>query len=302
VCSSDLRNNIRIGIVVRDIQIEVYDTDNKPPINVPLRDYCVEVGETIDFLFSATDPNNDRLTLSSTSGVFSLACPATFTKVDSISGYASARFRWIPCHEAVRNQFYDVIFKSEDDNTDIKLVDISSMKIKVLAPSPNLLNAVPEGKTIKLNWENYGTDFIAGFNIYRREGASAFIPDSCTSGIPSSSGFTRVAYVSGSGAVVFSDDDRGQGLQNGVEYTYRIVAVYPNGTESKASNELTSALVSGLPIMRNVSVRNTDDDKGSIFIAWKKPEQLDTIPALGPYEYIIYRATGTGGTNYSKIT
>jgi gliding motility-associated-like protein len=107
--------------------------------------------------------------------------------------------------------------------------------------------------------------------------------------------------VSGSETVSFTDDDRGQGLQNGVEYTYRIVAVYPNGAESKASNEITSSLVSGAPIMRNVSVVDTDETNGEIFIAWQKPN-LDTIPhALGPYQYIIYRATGTGGTNYEEI-
>jgi gliding motility-associated-like protein len=53
--------------------------------------------------------------------------------------------------------------------------------------------------------------------------------------------------------------------------------------------------------MKNVSVSITDNDKGKIFIAWQKPV-LDTIPnALGPYQYIIYRATGTGGTDYKEI-
>ena len=28
---------------------------------------------------------------------------------------------------------------------------------------------------------------------------------------------------------------------------------------------------------------------------------LDTIPALGPYEYLIFRAAGIGGTNYNQI-
>jgi gliding motility-associated-like protein len=296
------RNGKKIGVVVRDMQIEVYSTNNKPPLNVPLSDYCIEAGETVDFMFSATDPNNDWLALSSNSGIFTLACPATFTKADSAAGYASARFRWTACHEVVRNQPYDVVFKSDDKNSDITLSDIDNIKIKVLGPSPNLMGAVSEGKTIKLEWENYGTDFIAGFSIYRREGASAFVPDSCTSGLPPSLGFTKVGYVSGSGAVVFSDNDGGQGLQYGREYTYRIVAVYPNGTESKASNEITSSLVSGVPVIRNVSVRNTDHDNGAVFISWKKPEQLDTIPANGPYEYIIYRAAGTGGTDYTKIT
>ena len=91
------------------------------------------------------------------------------------------------------------------------------------------------------------------------------------------------------------------GLQFGKEYTYRIVAVYPNGTESKASNEITSTLVSGVPVIKNVSVRNTDAVNGSIFLSWKKPEKLDTIPANGPYEYLISRATGIGGTNFEQI-
>ena len=123
----------KIGVVVRDMQIEVFSTKNKPPVNSPLKDYCVEVGDTIDFLFSATDPNNDYISLKATSGVFTnISCPATFTKIDSVTGYASARFRWIPCHEAVRNQPYNVIFKSDDYNSDVKLSDIDNMNIKVL--------------------------------------------------------------------------------------------------------------------------------------------------------------------------
>ncbi len=296
------RNGKKIGIVVRDMQIEVYSTNNKPPVNSPLRDYCVEVGDTVDFIFSATDENSDPITLKATSGIFTIkSCPATFTKIDSVPGFASSRFRWIPCYQAVRSQPYDVIFKSDDHNSDVKLSDIDNMKIKVLGPPPTLNNAVPEGKQIRLTWTDYDTDVIAGFSIYRRQGASTFIPDSCTSGIPLSYGFAKAGYITGSSTTSFSDSDNGQGLQYGVEYTYRIVAVYPNGTESKASNEITSSLVSGVPVIRNVSVRNTDPVNGSIFISWKKPKKLDTIPATGPYEYLIFRAEGTGGTNYSQI-
>ena len=296
------RNGKKIGIVVRDMQIEVYSTDNKPPVNSTLRDYCVEAGDTIDFIFSATDENNDFLSLRATSGVFTLkSCPATFTKEDSVAGFASSRFSWIPCYEAVRSQPYDVIFKSDDYNEDVKLSDIDNMKIKVLGPSPEILNAIPEGKQIRLLWSDYGTDVIAGFSIYRREGASTFNPDSCTAGVPLSFGFAKVGFITGSTSTSFSDSDNGQGLQYGKEYTYRIVAVFPNGTESKASDEITAALVSGVPVIRNVSVRNTDITSGSIFLAWKKPDRLDTIPANGPYEYLIYRAPGTGGTDYVQI-
>ncbi|HKK40849.1 MAG TPA: gliding motility-associated C-terminal domain-containing protein [Bacteroidales bacterium] len=296
------RNGKKISVVRRDMQIEVYNTNNKPPVNGPLRDYCVEAGDSVSFLFTATDENNDYLTLKATSGIFTLSsCPAGFTKVDSVQGYASSRFRWLPCYEAVRKQPYNVIFKSDDSNTDVRLSDIDNINIKVLGPAPNLINAVPAGNFIRLTWTDYGTTAISGFNIYRREGASTFNPDSCTAGVPSGTGFAKVGYADGSSTTSFNDNDNGQGLQFGTEYTYRIVAVFPNGTESKSSNEITSTLVSGVPVITNVSIRNTDPSDGSVYIAWKKPDKLDTIPASGPYQYIISRADGVGGTDYTQI-
>jgi len=296
------RNGKKIGVVVRDMQIEVYNTKNHPPQNGQLKNFCVEAGETVEFIVSATDRDNDFIKLKATSGIFSFPdCRAFFTKVDSVAGFASARFYWKTCHQNVRHQPYDVIIKSEDNSRDLSLFDIDNFRIKVLGPPPHLLSASPEGKFIRLVWDNYGTDVIAGFSIYRREGTSTFEPDSCNEGIPPSTGFVKVGYVSGSSTITYIDTDNGQGLQFGKEYTYRIVAVYPDGTESKASNEVTSTLVSGIPVIRNVSVRNTDENKGSIFLAWKKPDKLDTIPANGPYEYLIFRANGVSGTDYQQI-
>jgi len=111
------RDGKKIGVVVRDMQIEVYVTDNKPPVNDETNNRCVEVGDTIDFVFSATDPDNDSISLQATSGIFNLSpCPAYFTVVEEIPGFSSSRFWWVPCHETVRQQPYDIIFKSDDNN------------------------------------------------------------------------------------------------------------------------------------------------------------------------------------------
>ncbi|MFO7575221.1 MAG: gliding motility-associated C-terminal domain-containing protein [Bacteroidales bacterium] len=297
------RDGRKISVVVRDMQIDVYDTDNEPPVNDPLRDWCVEVGDTVDFYFISNDPDEDMVQQSSTSGVFNLGtCNAIFTRLDSIPGRSISRFFWVPCHETVRQQPYDVIFKSEDIETDVQLVDIDNMKIKVLGPPPVLQSAVPEGKVMRLSWEPYGTDFIAGFAIYRREGVSSFEPDSCVNGLPEWSGFSRVGFATGAATTTYTDSNNGEGLDFGVEYAYRIVAVYPNGTESKASNELVSSLVTGVPVIRNVSVRTTDITNGSIELIWKKPDGLDTIPTVtGPYEYLIYRADGVSGEGFQLI-
>lgn len=292
----------KIGVVVRDIQINVYDTDNKPPEIGPLSGRCVEAGTLIDFLVSASDPDNHFIQLFSTSGIYDLnSCPATFTKVDSVAGFSSSRFRWATCMEAVRNQPYDIIVKADDFSEDQNLSDIDNFQIKVLGPSPVLAGISPEGKFVRLVWDDYGTNAIMGFNIYRKEGASSFTPDSCTSGVPSSAGYERVGYIAGSGTVSFLDTNEGEGLEFSKEYSYRITAVFNNGAESKVSNEIASSLVSGVPLITNVSVRFTSPTNGSIEVRWRRPDRLDTIPALGPYEYIISRADGVTGTEYLQI-
>lgn len=296
------RNGIKIGVVVRDMQIEVYETDNHAPVTSPLPDLCVEAGSTISLDISATDADNDSLALLATSGIFtSTTCPATFTRISSSPGNVTSRLTWITCHSSVRHQPYDIIIKAEDYNAELQLVDIDNMTIKVLGPSPVLNAAAPEGKFIRLSWNPYGTGDIAGFSIYRREGAFPFTPDQCYDGIPTSAGYQKVGYVSGYSAVSFTDTDNGAGLESGIEYSYRIVAVYPNGTESKPSNEIVSSLITGVPLITHVSIRNTDAVNGSLRLAWQKPLHLDTIPATGPYEYLIYRADGIAGSNYQLV-
>ncbi|MGB8491802.1 MAG: gliding motility-associated C-terminal domain-containing protein [Bacteroidales bacterium] len=292
----------KISVVERDIQIEVYDTKNKPPVNGPLRNFCLVAGDSLDYLVTATDPNNDPIGLMAASGIFTFdTSAAVFLKVDSVPGFASSRILWKPWFNAVRNQPYDVIIKADDYNTDIKLSDIDKMQIKVLGPPPVLVSALPQGKFIHLGWNNYGTKVISGFNIYRKENPSNFKPDSCTSGIPASTGFVKVGYIDGSGTTSFTDSNNGLGLEFGTEYAYRITAVFANGAESIISNEISSSLVSGVPVITNVSVRNTSATNGSIVLRWIKPDRLDTIPATGPYEYIIYRAAGVSGTQYTQI-
>ncbi|TFH33999.1 MAG: hypothetical protein E4G95_08890, partial [Bacteroidia bacterium] len=276
---NEWRFGIKIGTVVRDMQIDVYETDNNPPVNGPLRDYCIEAGDTVLFDISATDVDGDMISMYATSGLFtSVPCVATFDSITGSPGSSTYRFMWVSCFEAVREMPYDVLIKSEDNNPDVELVDLDNFRIKLLGPSPVLTQASPQGKFIRLDWDQYVTEYITGFNIYRRNGATSFSPDSCTSGIPGQLGFTKIGFAGGASAVSFTDSNDGNGLENGIEYTYRIVAVFPNGNESKASNEISSALIAGTPVITNVSVTSTDALNGKIYLAWKKPDRLDTIP------------------------
>ena len=297
------RNKVKIGVVVRDMQIEVYETDNNPPVTSPLKDICIEAGQTVTFNVSASDVDGDSVALKATSGIFtSGTCPATFTTTGNSPGLTTARLVWNTCYSSVRHQPYDIVIKAEDYDEDLQLVDIDNMKIKVLGPSPVLTAADPEGNFIHLKWNPYVTNEISGFSIYRKEEASSLSPDSCYDGIPSASGFKKVGYVSGASALSFIDSDNGKGLETGVEYAYRIVAVYSNGTESKPSNEILTSLISGVPLITHVSVRNTSTTNGSLRLDWQKPMHLDTLEAYGPYEYVISRANGIAGTNYQQVS
>jgi hypothetical protein len=152
--------------------------------------------------------------------------------------------------------------RDRDNNAEIELFDIDNFKIKISGPSPVLQSGSPQGKFVKLSWDDYGTDFISGFNIYRRESPSSFIPDSCTNGIPEYLGFEKVGFAPGAAAVSYIDRGDGDGLDEGIQYSYRIVAVYPNGTESKTSNEIATTLITGVPVMIEASVLETDDVNG----------------------------------------
>ena len=299
---NEWRNGIKIGTVVRDMQIEVYETDNNPPENSPLSDFCIEAGDVFEYEVSASDEDNDIITMLSTSGIYTLAaCPASFDSINTAPGLSTARLTWTPCHESVRDQPYDVLIKAEDNNEELQLFDLDNFSIKVLGPAPTITSASPTGKYIRLNWELYESDYIEGYNIYRRIGATDFQPDSCSNGIPDVYGFEKVGFAGGASTVSFIDTNDGEGLESGTEYAYRIVAVYPNGTESKVSNEITSALITGVPLITNVSITNTSATDGEIYIAWAKPGQLDTIPAAGPYEYIISRSEGHSGNGFTPI-
>ncbi|MFN8259060.1 MAG: hypothetical protein U0W24_25450 [Bacteroidales bacterium] len=108
---SEWRRGVRIGSIIRDIQIEVVETDNKPPVIDTLQDYCVEADSTIKFQVVAHDTQNEEVTLSSTSGVYDLAAINHLFQRFNQDWNRNIAFTWtyrVLCTEAT----YLVIFKS----------------------------------------------------------------------------------------------------------------------------------------------------------------------------------------------
>ena len=296
------RKGIKIGNIVRDMQINVYNTDNNPPVTEALIDFCVIAGDSIDCIITSNDAEDDSIFHYATGGVFFMPeSPAEFITISSVAGSVSSRFTWKTNCSHVRQQAYNVLIKAEDDNPDLSLVDISSFNIRVLGPPPEDLTLSPTNTSIRLSWSPGNCINVEGFRVYRRIGYYGFVPDSCQNGVPSSTGFVSIGETSGPEDTTFLDNGGGSGLMQGTDYCYMVLGLYKDGSESIASTEECSGLIQGAPVITNVSVRNTDLINGSVLVAWMKPRDLDTIPANGPYEYMIYRSEDIWGTNFNLI-
>ena len=299
----EFRSGVKIGNIVRDMQIEVYPTDNHPPVQSIPGAYCIEAGSSVDFFVEATDVDNDSIRQSATGGPFIVeSSPATYTNdlLTAGPGYSRSRFQWNTNSSHVRNQYYTAVFKAEDNHPVTPLVDITNVNIKVLGAAPEMPVLIPGSNTVTVSWSADSATPVQGYQIYRKTGPAGYLPDSCTGGIPASTGYELVGQTSQRLDTLFVDDNNGAGLKQGNEYCYVIVSVYPDGALSFPSEENCTPLVEGAPSLLEVSVLD-HSNAGTIRVAWARPDGLDTIPATGPYEYIIYRSADLLGQALGRV-
>ena len=297
------RSGVKIGNIVRDMQIEVYNTDNHAPVQTDPGNYCVEAGSVLGVDIVATDEDGDSIYQWATGGPFVVeVSPATYVvdQATLTTGYSKAHFEWKTDPSHVRKQYYTVVFKAEDSNFETPLVDLRNMNIKVLGPSPDMPNLIPGSNSVTITWPADTCLPVTGYQIYRKEGPAGYVPDSCIGGVPSETGYSLIGNTDSRLDTLFVDDNNGSGLSQGNEYCYMIVSVYPDGALSFPSPENCTPLVEGSPSLMEVSVID-HSASGTIRVAWAKPKGLDTIPANGPYEYIIYRSDDLFGNNMAQV-
>jgi gliding motility-associated-like protein len=297
------RNGVRIGSVERDMQIEITACNNKPPVILPLKDTCVEAGTTLTFDVRAYDPDSTNLKLTATGGPFILTDnPATISPNPAIGyGHTKTTFNWnTRCSHVIRSP-YTVFFKASDSGTPVSLVNISSMKILVVGPAPENLTAIPMGSTITLNWNNYSCPNATGYFIFRKADSTGYVHGYCQTGVPPYLGYSKIAEITGITETTYTDSDQGAGLKPGLKYCYMVVAWYPDKAEGYASNEACASLKKDVPVITNVSVNTTDQLSGSMYVAWSKPTELDTLQAPGPYKYVIERSLPDSRSQFAAV-
>jgi len=297
------RSGVKIGNIVRDMQIEVYNTDNHPPVQTDPGNYCIEAGSILALDIVATDEDGDSIRQWATGGPFVVEdSPATYV-VDPESrdvGYSRAHFEWKTSCTHVREQYYTVVFKAEDNHFETPLVDLRNMNIRVLGPSPDMPTLIPASNAVTVTWPADTCLPVTGYRIYRKIGPAGYVPDSCTTGLPGETGYEFIGQTNDRLETLFVDDNNGSGLVQGNEYCYSLVSVYPDGALSFPSPENCTPLVEGSPSILEVSVLD-HSSSGTIRLAWAKPRDLDTIPATGPYEYVIYRSDDLLGQAMNRV-
>ncbi len=289
---------IELGYVTRDMQIIVDDADNEPPVLTIPADTCIEAGTLLTAQVSATDPDNNTIQLNAFGEVFEkLANPASFAPDPAVPQPSPAlgEFSWQTSCLDVRAKPYQINFKAADVDvaSGPSLADYKIWNVTVVASAPQgLVATAAAGRSVNLAWQEYscGNRDSIKIQIYRKADSTAFTPEHCQVGLPDGLGYELVATLDQS-VVGYRDQD----LDPGVNYCYRLVAVFPDGAESYASEEVCVEMAIDAPVITKVSVTETSQTEGSIQVAWASPLEIDTTLFPPPYTYEVVRVIGDSG-------
>lgn len=321
----EYRNGVLISQTIRDMQITIENCNNRPPVIDPIPELCVVAGDTIRFNVRATDPDSDQdVTLTAVGGP--VLTDGTFFApgrliVNNPNNPVNGVFEWVTRCEHVQDQYYQLLFKAEDDYTlpngnPQHLIDYQTVRIKVVGPPPTDPQADVQSGEVSLSWDGgyvcQDSDNFFGFSVWRREGSNPFQPDTCNPSL-AGQGYTLIAdNITATdpvtGRFVYEDT----GLERGRYYCYRIVGDFAEFTPSNTAYSLTEGLPSeevcvqmsrDLPLMTHVTVNTTDLTNGEIYIEWTRPDalDLDTVQNPGPYEYRLFRATNLAGAAATQV-
>ena len=319
------RNGIKVGSVLRDIQIEILRSNNTPPLIEAPTEICVVAGETIQFSVKAFD--NDLPTqlvyLTATGGPFEQnISPATFNNSSGNPIYST--FNWNTVCSHIRSQPYQVVFKARDNftinggNVDASLATFHVLNIKVIPPPPQNLQANAQPNAITLTWDAPYTceeaDGFLGFSIWKKKGCDSYTPDSCEVGGLAARGYVRInptLITTPTGtSYSFIDTD----LEQGDIYSYRVLGEFASpiyGSDGRIislqapissimSDEVCVRMARALPFITHVDINTTTNINGEIFVQWSKPNavELDTLQNMPPYRYELYRSTDMAGNQF----
>ena len=129
------RHGVKIGSVIRDMQILISHCDNDLPQIHCDDQYCLVAGEQLDFIISASDPNGDHVSLTASGAPFEVAVsPAVLNPESAFGMQPQMEFLWNTTFAHIRNTPYQVVIHAKDDDTPVSLTNVKTVTINVMAP------------------------------------------------------------------------------------------------------------------------------------------------------------------------
>ena len=292
-----------LSCVTRDMQIIVQESDNERPELILPPDICVIAGTNIEEEIMGTDPDGDQVDITAFGIPFLFPPSQNPAQLIPSSGFqdvpATVDFEWNTIGVHVQQAPYQVQFRIEDNPVGLgngpPLVDFDVWNIQIIGPPPTGLT--PEQVTeseINLTWDTYQfPDDANMMQVWRRIDSLA-LPDSCFTGVPEN------AYILINEQDIddtnFTDDFE---IEDGVNYCYRLVALYPDGSESVASMEaciiaemIPEDSLNFATVITNVSVLETSETDGEMEVRWMPPTNVNVDSFPPPFSYQVLRSVG----------
>lgn len=126
---------------------------------------------------------------------------------------------------------------------------------------------------------------VSAIRVYRRTGATPYEPDFCETGVRP--GYQLIAELPAD-ATSYVDDNGGVEFAQGVDYCYRVVALFHDGAESRPSNEACFQIPNNQPLMTKVSNDERQLLDGQMQVAWVRPREIDP-QFTAPFTYRLIR-------------
>ena len=277
------RHGVKVGSVVRDMQILISACDNDLPQIQCDDQYCLVAGEQLDFVISASDPNGDNVTLTVSGAPLELAIsPAMVNPETAFGMHPEMEFIWNTTNAHVRNTPYQLVVHAKDDDTPVSLTNVKTVTINVMAPKVQNFAAEVHGHDATLSWSAYPCSSASALLVYRKAGCDGYEPDGCETGIRN--GYQLIATLDNISATSYTDHD----LAQGVSYEYRILAQFPDGALSIVSDAACVELKNDSPLMTHVTNDSIDLVSGQVRTCWAKPKEIDA-QYVAPFSYSLTR-------------
>ena len=318
---NEFREGQLVNSIIRDMQILVRSclNENSAPTLETIDEICVVAGELIEFDVIAQDVDTSQsLLITALGGPFEVPSSKAELLKDVIRGKSpqTATFRWQTNCSHIQEEFYQVVFKVEDDffEFDAGLTALKSVRIKVSGPPPQDLQVEKIESAIKLSWESpYACeedDLFQGFSVWRKAGSETVRADACNPGLDDS-GYEKIIFLTKEvedGRYVVIDPE----VSSSEIYCYRVLGEFAKLTEAGNPFNIVSSIRSEEvcvrfertnPLITKVSVEETDVSNGSIEISWilPDPDDVDTLFNPGPYSLQVLRANGVSSNDFTPI-